>query len=399
MNRTNSTLLAAFTAALLLTAGVAWAIEPTASAASLLGADVQGNNWTVNAQVTSDGFARIYSFSTPYGDFNVNGQRRMVQRLQELRAIQALEAMSKTNEFGKALAAAGMAPIRFGRDLIVDPVETTGNVVTGIGKMFHAVTSSVDGSGAHRDSWLASASGITAAERELAFRLHVDPYSDFTPLRNALHDVAQAMAAGGLTVTAAFMAIPGGAGIAVGATSSAADFANSISSKTATEIADLTRAKLGGMGIDEATVKAFVDNHQYSPQDQYDIADALEKLGAQNSAAFIAAAAKAESPDVAKFNVYRAQLLAADSDKVGKLTAFFAAGDVAVNMNAKQHIVAAFPFDLVAWTSTVSASMTKLTADVKAVYPKTQRFLATTGPVSAQAMAELKKLGWTVIKL
>ena len=401
MFRASPRTIAVFAAAAVLSATVALAIEPapTATASSLLGADVKGANWTVNDPVKSDGFARIFSFTTPYGDFNVNGQRRMVQRLQELRAITALEAMSKTEAFGKALANAGMAPIRFGRDLIVDPVETTGNVVTGIGKMFHAVTASVSGEGVHRDSWVESAAGVTAAERELAFQLHVDPYTDFTPLRNALNDVARAMAGGGLTVTAAFMASPGGAGVVVGATSSAADFASSIASKTALEIADLTRAKLAGMGVDKDTTEAFIKNHEYSPQDQYDIAEALEKLGAQNASAFIASATGADTADVAKFNVYRAQLLAADSDRVGKLTAFFAAGDVAVNMNAKNHIVAMFPFDLVAWTDTVSASVTKLTADVKAQYPKTQRFLATTGNVSEQAQAELHKLGWSLIKL
>ena len=46
------------------------------------------------------------------------------------------------------------------------------------------------------------------AARELAFELKVDPYTDFTPLRDGLADVARAMAAGDLSVTAAISAIP-----------------------------------------------------------------------------------------------------------------------------------------------------------------------------------------------
>ena len=86
--------------------------------------------------------------------------------------------MSRSDEFGKALTNAGLAPIRFGRDLILDPVETTGNVVSGIGKMFANVAAGVSGRGGGRNSALGSITGETAAERELAFRLGVDPYTD-----------------------------------------------------------------------------------------------------------------------------------------------------------------------------------------------------------------------------
>lgn len=387
----------AFGATAALCAAAATEPGPTASADALLGTDAKGDNWTVNPTVNSDGFVRIFAVTSPYGDFNVNGQRRMTQRLQELRALKTLEGMSKSDEFGKALAAAGLAPIHFGRDLILDPVETTGNVVSGIGKMFRNISAGVSGKGGGRDSALASVTGHTAAVRELAFRLGVDPYTDFKPLRDALNDMGNAMAAGGLSVSAAIMAIPGGAGVAVSATATSADFANSIASKTSSDIAEMVRTKLKAMGVDDTTCQAFIDNKSYSPADLYAIAEALEKLGAGNSQAFIARAAAAESVDVAKFNRYRAEFLAENSDHVGKLNAFFLAGDTAVTMNAKDHIVAAFPFDLVAWTDTVAESVAKLTADVNAAKPGIAKFFVSTGPISPRAQAELKRLGWRLV--
>src|SRR6185295_2467125 len=231
------------------------------------------------------------------------------------------------------------------------------------------------------DSALASVTGHTAAVRELAFRLGVDPYTDFKPLRDALNDMGNAMAAGGLSVSAAIMAIPGGAGVAVSATATSADFANSIASKTAADIAEMVRTKLKAMGVDDATCQAFIDNKSYSPADLYAIAEALEKLGAANSQAFVARAAAAESVDVAKFNRYRAESMAENSERVGKLNAFFLTGDIAVTMNAKDHIVAAFPFDLVAWTDTVAESVAKLTADVNAAKPGIAKFFVSTGPI------------------
>ena len=90
---------------------------PRSDAARLLGADAQGDNWTVGQAVLSDGFVWIFSVNTSYGAFQVNGLRRMKDRAQELRALALLQKMSRSEAFGKALVKAGLAPIRFGRDL------------------------------------------------------------------------------------------------------------------------------------------------------------------------------------------------------------------------------------------------------------------------------------------
>jgi hypothetical protein len=371
---------------------------PTASAAALLGSDAKGDNWTVDPAVKSDGFVRIFAVTSAYGDFNVNGQRRMAQRIQELRALKVLEGMSKTDEFARALARAGMAPIKFGRDLILDPVETTGNVVSGIGKMFSNIGAGVSGKGGGRDSALGGVTGHNAAVRELAFRLGVDPYTDFKPLRDALNDMGNAMTAGGLSVSAAIMAIPGGAGVAVSATATSADFANSVAGKTAADIAGLVRTKLQRLGVDDATIQKFIDNRSYSPTDLWAIADALEKLGAQDTQLFVANAAAAPSVDVAKFTRYRAEYLAANSELYGKLNALIQAGDVVINTNAKGQVVAAFPFDLVAWTPTVAESLTLLTGAVKGTHPDAERVFTSTGPYSNMANARLKALGWKLLR-
>jgi hypothetical protein len=398
--RRNSVIAVTFAAAALTAAAAIAATQPApaVSAAALLGDDVKGDNWTVDPVVKSDGFVRIFAVTTPYGNFQVNGQRRMTQRIHELRALKTLESMSRSDEFGKALARAGMAPIKFGRDLILDPVETTGNVVSGIGKMFSNIGAGVSGKGGGRDSALGGITGHNAAVRELAFRLGVDPYTDFTPLRQALDDMGSAMNAGGLTVSAAIMAIPGGAGVAVSATATSADFASSVHSRTSADIAALVRTKLAARGVNDATIQKFIDNKSYSPADLWSIADALEKLGATNSQIYVERAAAAGSVDVAKFHRWRAEYLAANSDRYGKLTEFVAAGDIAVNMNAKGHIVAAFPFDLVAWTDTVQEAITLLTGAVKQSHPTTERYFSSTGPYSTMAEQQLKALGWKLLR-
>ena len=358
---------AAATPLVVLTARAAAGAVETAvdtSANSLLGADVKGNNWTVDPTVHSDGFLRLFDVKTPYGDFQVNGRRRMSERLQELRALQTLDKMSRTKAFGDALGKAGMAPIRFGRDLIVDPVETTGNLISGVGRMFQSVASTVSGKSSGRNSLFDRVSGITAAERELAVQLKVDPYTDFTPLRNGLNDVAKAAAAGGLSVTAAISAIPGGAGIAMSASSTAGDLASSIGGKRSDEIVALVTQKLDKLGVGKAVAAKFVANKFYSPNDDYAIADALEKLNAANSASFVSVAADADSYDVAKFQRYRAELLLRENARLGTLKEFVIVTKMAINHNAAGDVVAAFPFDTVAWTDSVSLSLARLSDDI-----------------------------------
>ncbi len=391
----------AFAAAAFAAAPARAAVQPypQASVASLLGPDVKGDNWTVAPVVKSDGFLWIFSVKTPYGDFQVNGLRRMRDRAQELRALSALEKMSRTKAFGDALAHAGMAPIRFGRDLILDPVETTGNFVSGVGKMFNSVVSGVKNRGKGRDPFFDNVLGVTKAERDLAAGLKVDPYTDFTPLRAGLEDVAQVIAAGDLTVTAALSAIPGGAGIAVGASSTASQVADAVYTKTALELGQIVTKKIEGLGVDEATTKTFVDNTYYSPADTYAIADALEKLGAANASAFITRANSAESYDVAKFYRFRAELLARDNAGLGTIKEFVLISDSALNHDASGRLIAAFPFDLVSWTDTVSKSLTRLSSGVTAAREVHPRVFDSTGSISPMAAAELKKQGWAVMSV
>ena len=65
----------------------------------------------------NDGIIWIFTVKSSYGDFQVNGLSRMKERMQELRALETLEKMSRSKAFTGATVAASLAPIRFGRDL------------------------------------------------------------------------------------------------------------------------------------------------------------------------------------------------------------------------------------------------------------------------------------------
>ncbi len=370
-----------------------------AKADQIVGAHSTGSNWTVQSPVHSDGFMHIFALETPYGNYAVSGDKLLSERLNELKAVETLEQMSKTKAFVDAATNAGLAPLRFGRDLITAPIETTGRFVSGVTNMFDKVGSEIDNHSASRDSFVESVSGIQKAKRDLAFTLGVDPYSEFPPLAEGLTGVAQMMALGDISISAAYSAIPGGAGIAVSSASRAGSLSQPLRDKSSAEIAGAVRAQLTTLGVTDEQITAFFKNTAYSPADQLAIADALTTLNAKDSGAFIARASTAESGDVAKFQRYRVELMAKENARLGTLASFETVSGFAINRDKKGNYVAVFPFDEVVWTEIASHAFGEMSSDIAKQSAAAKPIFATTAHISPTAEAQLKKLGWQIVKL
>jgi len=151
--------------------------------------------------------------------------------------------------------------------------------------------------------------------------------------------------------------------------------------------------------VSEEQAKAFLKNTFYSPADQLAIADALVTLKAKDSAVFVARAATAENVDVAKFQRYRVELMAKESARLGTLTSFEAVSGFAINRDSKGNLVAVFPFDEIVWTEIAAHSFGDLTAAISKLGAGPKPIFATTAHISITAQAQLKKLGWQVVKL
>jgi hypothetical protein len=365
----------------------------------LTAAQTTGPNWTVEPVVGRNGFSRIYSLKTPYGNFSVEGDRRLRERLVELEALDKLEKVSKTETFAAALAKAGLAPLRFGRDLITSPIETTENLFEGVFNIFDRTAAEIDQSDVSRDGTIESLLGVRKARRELAYSLGVDPYTDFRPLDEALDGVAGAMAAGDISVSAAFTAIPGGAGIAVSGTARANQLSTPVRDKSSAEIAALVEKSLAAQDVEPATIRGYLTNPHYSPADQLAMADALKSIGAKNSGQYVLRAAQADSVDKAKFLRARLETMADHNGKLGKIVSFESFADYTLARNAKGQLVAVFPFDEIAWTELVSKSFDRLTGEVVKLGETEKAMLATPATITPEAMSQLTKLGWQVQRL
>lgn len=379
---------------------VAAEIAKEGNAATYLGALAQGSNYRVAASVRGDGFMRIFIIDTNYGKFEVHGTELTRVFIQELKALDALEKMSQSDVFAKSFQRAATAPVRYGVNLIVNPVGTIGGSLSGVANMFDRAGANLANPKASRTTAADSLLGVDDARRQLAVKLGVDPYTEFPPLAKKLTEIAGAMAAGGLTVRAALSAIPSGAGIAVSSVASAASASETLSNKTAAQIVQEVKATLLRLNVPSGTVARFVENKAYTPADLLFISRALARLNAKNTKAFIDRAADAKTRDLAFFQRRRAELLAARSRELGGITDFTTVAGFPLNRTTSGNIAAVFPFDDLAWTEIIERAAKAVTAELRrggAVARKP--ILATNSAITPMASSEFQKLGWQIVQL
>jgi hypothetical protein len=218
-------------------------------------------------------------------------------------------------------------------------------------------------------------------------------------LADKLDKLAGAAAAGGLVVTAAFMAIPGAAGTVIANVSTANTLNGLVRDSSAAQLMDMNRKKLGQLGIQGDLADELLSNRYYTPVDTTVMVDALARMGKMQHIDVMAGrAALANSRDVAYFIRKRIELTAAYQEKTGQLTGFVLLGEspFPMSVTADNGIVGVFPVDILSWTentSAVLAAMTSAAQDDGITGPKV---LHITGTATPLAKKNLKTLGWKV---
>jgi hypothetical protein len=367
------------------------------AAAKLLGAAMTGSNYTVAPTARSDGIMRIFRVTTPYGEFQFDGIEFTKLRLHEIEAAAALEKMSKSEEWVKSFGRTAVSPLKFGVDFIVNPAEAINRSASGISNMFDRVDARLQNQKSSRDSMADSLLGVSDTQRQLAFQLNVDPYTDFQPLQNRLQEMSRVMAGGQLTVRAGLAAVSGGIGLGISAATSLEGAKETLRDKTAAQVIVEVRANLNSLGVPNETVSRLVENQNFTPAFLLLMSRALVKLNAQNTATFVEVAAEANSYGVAYFHWRRADLLAARSAELGGLVAFVPVAGHAVNVTRTGKVVALFPVDDLAWVETPRRTFQAANAELRARNPNGGAVFATTGQVTPKAAAEIKKLGWQIV--
>jgi hypothetical protein len=159
--------------------------------------------------------------------------------------------------------------------------------------------------------------------------------------------------------------------------------------KTAADLEKEGRAKLAAMSVSAPTIDAFYLNPMLSPTDKAIIVEAMQSLGGgRGEEIFIAAAANAQSIEMAFFYRRQAELIASFNRKVAPVRGF-TQFNTAPMLETGKGTVSIFPVDYLIWT------------------PPLENFIASvggargqiwiTGRASQMATAKLAERGWTVV--
>jgi hypothetical protein len=377
---------------------------PSFNAAQIRGIKRVGTNYTIQTPVRSDGLLRIYVLTTPYGKLEVEGDQMMRMRQNELYALAELEKVSNSDSFGRALAEAGLSPLKFTGNFIMNPIGTVGNTLAGVGNFFGRIGSGIGNAGQTQEDALSGLLGVTDQRRQIASTYGVDPYTDFPPLADRLQQLSQAAAAGGLVVTGALMAVPGAAGIIVSNLSTAyklndigiQDLARNYD---AAQILDLNRKRLDDMGVDQDTRERFLKNRNFTPIDAAALVAALDSMkDAEDRKVFVARASVADGRAIAYVMRRQAELMADDYRKHHNYVRFVALSNYPFVITRDNRIMAVLPIDALSWTRETAAGFAGVTEQRRRVAPRARGELRITGTATALAKKELKAQGWTVVE-
>jgi hypothetical protein len=271
---------------------------------------LNGRLHRVRPVATNDGLRNIYYLDTPSGVQEITGTPALTERIREIYAIDYLQGVSRSDEFGKALANAGKAKIESAGQILSDPFGTIKNVPKGASRFFGRIGEGMKGGGSKsEDKGLAGVLGVTKAKVQLASKLGVSPYSTNEELQRQLTKAAQATAGGGLVLNVAASFATGGAGAALTVVGANETLKDTLANSTPEDLRIINRKKLLALGVDRALADEFLMHPWFSPWHETIITDALNQIGA-NPSLFLTTAVRALTEEDAFYFQRVAQILA-----------------------------------------------------------------------------------------
>lgn len=353
---------------------------------------LEGPLHRVGTLAYNDGFRNTYFLVTGTAEIEVTGTPELMQRIQELYAIEKLRATSRTEEFGKAIAAAGKEKLQSVEKVVRDPIGTIKRVPKGASRFFGRIGEGMrEGKQEGDDSALQKMAGVSKAKAKLAAQLNVSPYTTNEALQHELTAVARAMAGGGLIVTAASSAVGGGAGTALSVIGVNQTLQETLVNSTPEDLRMRNRKKLLALGGSKQAVEEFLQHPWYSPWHETIITEALAGIGVSPND-FLAHANDALTAEDAFYFQRLAQLLAA-AHAATPLKAVRSEAGIVGALTRDGLLVVPISLDYARWTERVARRAEEFLALDAARQDVNGLALWTDGRVSERLAAELKKRG------
>ena len=376
-----------------------------------------GANYRVVDPVRSDGLMHRFVLDSSFGRFDAYGPLALAMRVRE---IAALTELAKTSTI--EVAAGGMAhgvasEVNTAVNVATHPIQTVAGIPKGVAHLFHGYTDEAKEAAANARQAVSNSStkgggtkhsaaskgeeaakryadhyfGLSATERRWYQKFGVDPYTDNSVLRAAVHKTARVDAAANFGTR--FVGLPGIPGI--GLMSRATD---AIYNEDPATLRARARKTLAGYGLNPAEIDGWQNSLILSPTRQVLLLAAAEALNGVDGRGEIFRHALGLTSEVeAQVYLQSVGLLVLAHGK-RPVTAVLSGVRLPAARRADGHLIVCGAFDAVYWTAEVA----KLEAQIRQVLPTTGvavRELWLAGTASERARQELASLGWELHEL
>jgi hypothetical protein len=351
---------------------------------------MKGRLHSVGPQAENDSLLNTYFLYSRGQAFAVTTGFALRTRIRELYAIDKLRGMSKTEEFGKAMAAAGKQKLENVKGIARDPVGTIKRVPQGASRFFGRIGESLKGGGSKSEGTaLQGITGVDKAKVKLAAKLGVSPYSTNQELQEQLTNTARAMAGGGLLVNIATGAVGGPAGDVITVLNVNQNLQDTLVNSTPDDLRIINRKKLFALGVTRENADEFLMHPWYSPWHETITTDALATIGVDPTR-FLEKACRALTEQDANYFQRLAQILARYHKTKTPLSSIRIESDRVCAMDSNGTLVVPLSCDYAIWSEHAAGRVEAFTqlsqrrSEIKGLA------LWVDGKVSERAAAELK---------
>ena len=303
-------------------------------------------------EAAADGLHAAFTLDGPDGPEAITGIQSLINRIQEIRAIDTLRRMNKSAEFGKALLSSGKEKIESVKEAVKDPVRTAQQLPRGASKFFGRLGNTIKHASEGKIGATQAAEaalGVNRKRAELCLKLGVSPYTRDQTLRTELDLAARAMAAGATLVNVSGLIVGGGVGTALTVVNANQTFQRALVESSPAELAVRDRAALLKLGATPENVSALLDNPAFNPWQRSTITNLLSSIGV-NPDAVLARAGEAWTEEDAIYFVQVARILESHHRNKHPITAIKSKDGIPCALDESGALVVPVGADLIQWT-------------------------------------------------
>ncbi len=368
------------------------------ASALLPGQSLAGPNYRIEETVQNDGFMNRYTVTVAGKPYTVDGTALMRIRLSELKALEFMATVKKTDVYTKSLKKAATGPLSTAKGMVTKPIDTVKGAATGVGKFFGNIGHAMFGGASEQEEGVfKTVIGFATAKRKFAYEFGIDPYTTFPPVKEVLEEIAWAGAGGGLTVSAAFMGIPGVGGSVVRGTKTTDAMNRLVRDKSPAELKKINARKLKKMTVNDSVAELFLEHPKFSPTRKTRLVNALAFVGVYDRQHFIERAILVQDETMAFFMQRWAEMFAAYHIKVKPLARFYRLGKMPIAQRPDGTLIAVLPLDHLIWTDEIAARHTANMRDITKIGGGVSGGeIWIEGTVSAAARKVLEAQNWVV---